>query len=206
MPKKNNGMPYEVHRSPIKGDDGQQIVYVRPRSRQKVNMQQLDAYCAANYALRPGELTRAFRAFIDATGYYLAEGYRMETLIGSFAPKIGLRRTITDPDDVKDKDVRLEGIEYHSVKAFEENVRQWLKGFRRIDKPDTQQLMNDTEHLDNSLKTCIDRQGYVTVNQFAAVSGLTKYSARKQLDAWCQGDHPRLQKTPWGKQHIYTYI
>ena len=206
MPKKTNGMPYEVYRSPIKGDDGQQIVYVRPQGGRKIDMKQLDAYCAANYALRPGELTRAFMAFIEATGHYLSEGYRMETLIGTFSPKIGLQRTITDPQQVKPRDVCFEGIAYRSVKPFEESVRRWLDGFRPVQHPDSRQLMADSEHLDSSLQACIDHRGYVTVSQFAARSGLTKYAARKQLETWCQGDSPRLMRTAWGKQHIYTQI
>ena len=115
MPRKTNGMPFEIHPSPKKAKNGKNILYVRPRSRQKITMEQLDDYCANHYALRPGELTRAFQAFIEATGYYLSEGYRVETLIGSFAPKIGLRRELTDPDEVKTTDVLFEGIEYKSV-------------------------------------------------------------------------------------------
>ena len=101
MPRKTNGMPFEIHPSPKKAANGKNILYVRPRSRHKITMEQLDDYCANHYALRPGELTRAFQAFIEATSYYLSEGYRVETLIGSFAPKIGLRRELTDPDEVK---------------------------------------------------------------------------------------------------------
>lgn len=74
------------------------------------------------------------------TGYYLAEGYRLETLIGTFAPKIGLCREITDAKDIKTHDVRFEGIEYKSVKSFEESVRNWLRGFRRANNPDTQEV------------------------------------------------------------------
>ena len=61
--------------------------------------------------LRYGELGRAFDAFIRVAGRYLAEGYRIDTPIGSFAPKLSLAKQITDPDQVKDRDVRLEGVE-----------------------------------------------------------------------------------------------
>ena len=136
-------MPFEIHPSPKKTKDGRNILYVRPRSSQKITMEQLDDYCAENYALRPGELTRAFRAFIQATGYYLSKGYRMETLIGSFAPKIGLKRELTNPDEVKTYDVQFEGIEYKSVKEFEKSVLFWLDGFRRANNPHVQKLMAD---------------------------------------------------------------
>ena len=207
MPRKTNGMPFEIHPSPKKAENGKNILYVRPRSRQKITMEQLDDYCANHYALRPGELTRAFQAFIEATGYYLSEGYRVETLIGSFAPKIGLKRELTDPDEVKTTDVLFEGIEYKSVKEYEKSVLSNLRGFRRANNPNVQQLMADENHLNKALQTNLERyHGYVTARSFAHSANITYYSARKQLDKWCEGEHPRLLKTKQGQEYIYTEI
>ena len=207
MPRKTNGMPFEIHPSPKKAANGKNILYVRPRSRQKITMEQLDDYCANHYALRPGELTRAFQAFIEATGYYLSEGYRVETLIGSFAPKIGLKRELTDPDEVKTTDVLFEGIEYKSVKEYEKSVLSNLRGFRRANNPNVQQLMADEDHLNKALQTNLERyHGYVTARSFAHSANITYYSARKQLDKWCEGEHPRLLKTKQGQEYIYTEI
>ena len=207
MPRKTNGMPFEIHPSPKKAENGKNILYVRPRSRQKITMEQLDDYCANHYALRPGELTRAFQAFIEATGYYLSEGYRVETLIGSFAPKIGLKRELTDPDEVKTADVLFEGIEYKSVKEYEKSVLSNLRGFRRANNPNVQQLMADEDHLNKALQTNLERyHGYVTARSFAHSANITYYSARKQLDKWCEGEHPRLLKTKQGQEYIYTEI
>ena len=207
MPRKTDGMPFEIHPSPKKAENGKNILYVRPRSRQKITMEQLDDYCANHYALRPGELTRAFQAFIEATGYYLSEGYRVETLIGSFAPKIGLRRELTDPDEVKTTDVLFEGIEYKSVKEYEKSVLSNLRGFRRANNPNVQQLMADEDHLNKALQANLERyHGYVTARSFAHSANITYYSARKQLDKWCEGEHPRLLKTKQGQEYIYTEI
>lgn len=207
MPRKTNGMPFEIHPSPKKAANGKNLLYVRPRSRQKITMEQLDDYCANHYALRPGELTRAFQAFIEATGYYLSEGYRVETLIGSFAPKIGLKRELTAPDEVKTTDVLFEGIEYKSVKEYEKSVLSNLRGFRRANNPNVQQLMADEDHLNKALQANLERyHGYVTARSFAHSANITYYSARKQLDKWCEGDHPRLLKTKQGQEYIYTEI
>lgn len=207
MPRKTNGMPFEIHPSPKKAANGKNLLYVRPRSRQKITMEQLDDYCANHYALRPGELTRAFQAFIEATGYYLSEGYRVETLIGSFAPKIGLRRELTDPNEVKTTDVLFEGIEYKSVKEYEKSVLSNLRGFRRANNPNVQQLMADENHLNKALQANLERyHGYVTARSFAHSANITYYSARKQLDKWCEGEHPRLLKTKQGQEYIYTEI
>lgn len=207
MPRKTNGMPFEIHPSPKKAENGKNMLYVRPRSRQKITMEQLDDYCAKHYALRPGELTRAFQAFIEATGYYLSEGYRVETLIGSFAPKIGLKCELTDPDEVKTTDVLFEGIEYKSVKEYEKSVLSNLLGFRRANNPNVQQLMADEDHLNKALQANLERyHGYVTARSFAHSANITYYSARKQLDKWCEGEHPRLLKTKQGQEYIYTEI
>jgi len=205
MPRKTNGMPFEIHPSPMKGSDGRNIVYVRPQSGRKITMEQVDEYCAEYYALRRGELTRSFRAFIEAVGHFLSEGYRIETPIGSFAPKIGLKREITDPAEVKNGDVLFEGIEYRSVKAFEESVARWMEGFRRAGNPNVQQLLADQEHLDKALQQSIAYLGgYTTARCFARHAGITYYSARQQLDRWCQGDNPRLLRSKHGQEIIYT--
>ena len=46
MPLKTNGVPFEIHPSPMKGSDGRNIVYVRPQSGRKITMEQVDEYCA----------------------------------------------------------------------------------------------------------------------------------------------------------------
>jgi len=101
MPKKNSGMWYEVHPTPVKGSDGRNVVYVRPKSGMKLTMKQLEDYCERNYAVHYGELSRAFEVFVRVAGRYLAEGYRIETPIGSFAPKLSLKKQVTSPDEVR---------------------------------------------------------------------------------------------------------
>ena len=39
---------------------------------------------------------------------------------------------------------------------------------------------------------------------FARHAGITYYSARQQLDRWCQGDNPRLLRSKHGQEIIYT--
>ena len=57
-------MWYEVHPTPVKGENGKNLVYVRPKSGQKLTMKQLEDYCERWNMLRYGELSRAFEAFI----------------------------------------------------------------------------------------------------------------------------------------------
>ena len=173
----------------------------------KLSMKELEDYCERNYSLRYGELSRAFDVFVRVAGQFLAEGYRIDTPIGSFAPKLSLARQITDADEVKDRDVRLDGVEYNPGKLWDKEIMKWLDGFRRFHNPDTKELLADKKKLEQEMRECIKRNnGYITAGMFARYTGLTLYSARKQLDEWTKGENPKLLMTPRGKEHIYTEI
>ena len=200
-------MWYEVHPTPVKDAGGKNLVYVRPMSGMKISMKQLEEYCERCNSLRYGELSRAFDAFVRAAGRFLAEGYRIDTPIGSFAPKLSLARQISDPDEVKDRDVRLEGVEYNPGKLWDKEIKKWLDGFRRHQNPDTQEILADREKLEQEMRDCIRKHnGYITAGMFARYTGLTLYSARKQLNEWTKGENPKLLMTQQGKEHIYTEI
>ena len=200
-------MWYEVHPTPMKGNDGKNLMYVRPKSGMRLTMKELEESCERYSGLRYGELSRAFDVFIRVAGTYLADGYRVETPIGTFAPKLALRRQITDADEVKDRDVRLDGIEYTPGKLWNEEMAKWLQGFRRFDNPDTQEMMADKEKLEELMRQCINRNnGFITAGMFARFTGLTLYSARKQLNEWTKGENPKLLVTKQGKEHIYTEV
>ena len=193
MPRKNKGMWYEVHPTPVKGKDGKNLVYVRPQSGMKLTIKQLEEYGERMNYLRYGELSRAFDS--------------IDTPIGSFAPRLSLARQVTDAEEVKDRDVRLDGVEYKPGKLWDREIKKWLDGFRRNHNPDTQAILADKESLEQVMRDCIQKnQGYITAGMFARASGLTLYSARKQLKEWTKGDCPKLMMTPRGKEHIYTEI
>ena len=207
MPRKNSGMWYEVHPTPVKGEDGRNLMYVRPKSGIKLTMKELENYCERTYNMRYGEMSRAFDMFVRAAGRFLAEGYRIDTPIGSFAPKLSLTKQVTNPDDVRDRDVRLDGVEYNPGKLWNNEMKKWHDGFRRFHNPDSQELLADKEKLEQKMRECLEKhQGYITAGMFSRYSGLTLYSARKQLNEWTKGDNPKLLKTPRGKEHIYTEI
>ena len=207
MPRKNCGMWYEVHPTPVKGDNGRNIMYVRPKSGMKLTMKQLEEYCEHINALRYGELSRAFDAFLRVAGRFLAEGYRIDTPIGSFAPKLSLAKQVTSADEVKDRDVRLDGVEYNPGKLWNREMEKWHDGFRKAETANVQEMMADKAKLEQMMRECLEKhQGYITAGMFSRYSGLTLYSARKQLNEWTKGDNPKLLKTPRGKEHIYTEV
>ena len=113
---------------------------------------------------------------------------------------------VSVPDEVDDDDVVLDSVDYNPGKVWTKAIGQWLfDGFKRVENPNVQELMQDTEHLERALKECLKR-GFVTVKAFAIQAQLTDYSARKQLEEWTQGENPKLLKTRMGHTDIYTAI
>lgn len=209
MPKKTGGMPYMVYTTPMKGKDGRNIVYVRPEGgrRMKMTIEQIDAYCAKYSSMRSGELQLVLSEFMHWASEWIAKGYRVETPLGSFAPKLRLNREITDPDEVKDKDVELDGVEYTPGKLWDEHLEHWMReGFRKSERFYTNEPLADMDKMEQTLRNLLDRRGFVTVNSFRVSTGLTYHSARKLLNKWTEGEHPKLLKTRQGPTYIYTEI
>lgn len=206
MPRKKTGFLYEVHPTPAKGRDGGNIVYARPAKGMKLDIEAVDDYCASHHCLRSGELKLAMEEFLKAAGALMARGYRIDTPIGSFAPRLTLRHEVTNADEVKDSDVMLDGVDYIPGKHWDEAIGKWLfNGFTRVDNPNTLKLITDAEHLERALQKCL-RKGYATVRSFALHADLTLYSARKQLEAWTKGDNPKLMRSKMGQVYIYTEL
>lgn len=205
MSRNEGGMPFEVHPAPLKDKEGNNYVYVRPAGKQRRTMEDLDAYCARHYAVQPGEVTRLLNIFMEVTKMWLADGDRIETPFGSFAPKIGLRKEKTIADRVGAGDVMLQGIEFTPTQEYVQKVAHWIHGFYPVGNPDTKKLTADKPHLERALqRTIIEQDGYADVRSFMRHSGLTYYSARRQLDKWCEGDQPHLLRTKMGGTYIYT--
>ncbi|MBQ3699858.1 MAG: hypothetical protein II886_08115 [Prevotella sp.] len=209
MAKKTGGMPYMVYASPKKGQDGRNIVYVRPEGgpRMKLNTEQIDALCAKYGAMRSGELQLVMKEFMHWAAEWLVKGYRVETPLGSFAPKLRLKREITDPDDVQDCDVELDGIDFTPAKLWDEELQHWKHdGFRKSERLYSSEPLADMDNLEQMLHRLLEQRGYVTVNIFKASASLTYHSARELLNKWCEGENPKLQKTRMGNAYIYTEI
>ena len=201
-------MPFEAHPSPKVAENGEKLLYVKTQSGLVRTLSEFGMWFHDKFSLRQGDMNRVFEAMLDGAPEWFASGYRIETPIGTFSPKLKLKRQVTDPDDISHDDVELDGIEFQPSKSFIKNMEYAVvrDGFRYIRKPKSNRLLNNRQHLEKALQQCIKERGYATVASFAAHSGLTDHSARRQLDKWCYGDSPKLQFSHFGRIHIYTEI
>ena len=209
MPRKKQGMPFEVHPSPMKDENGKNLLYIKPLSGRKITMKEIDHQWASSHAMKDGELIRAVDAALEHIIYWMTEGYRIETPIGTFEPKLRLKQPKTETDKVRSDDAELQGIDFMPSKKFEKTLKIKISrnGFRYIRRPDSSSLMRNEQYLIEALQKSIKaNNGYTTVNSFATYSGLTVYSARKRLNSWCHGEHPMLQCSHFGHLLIYTEI
>jgi len=210
MPRKKDGMPFEVYPTPMKGKDGRNILFARPAGgrHMRITEKEIDEYVAKYSLLNRGQLRLVFEEFKHWAAEMLARGYRIDTPIGSFAPRLRMKKEFTDPNKVGHNDVELDGVEYNPGKQWHEAISHWMHyGFRKVDRPDHTKLLADKEQLEQLMRDAIRRHGgALTANTFSLVSGLTYYSARKLLDEWTKGDTPKLLKTRFGQSYIYTEI
>ena len=149
MPRKTDGIEFEIHPRPTKGEDGKPLLYVRPAKGRKKNFKDLEDFCnkyrnlrtgedledfCNKYRnLRTGELQMVFDVVIDVVGNWLSDGYRVETPIGSFAPKLKLLGEHTDPKTIHGRDIEYAGIEFIPSKEFIKQGGKNREGYRKSD-------------------------------------------------------------------------
>ena len=209
MPRKTDGLPFEVHRSPSKDEDGNVMLYAAPLSNRTKDFNELEKWMSVTNAIKTGELQRSFDAFMDECARWLSEGYRVQTPLGVFSLKLGMKRKISNPREVRHDDVEFRGIEFRPSAEFTRRVKLKVKseGFRYVRKADSTVLRANDEHMEQALqKSLAAEKGYTTVSSFMLYSGLSKYAATRQLNSWCHGDSPRLKQRRLGHSIIYEPV
>ena len=202
MPRKTDGIEFEIHPRPTKGEDGKPLLYVRPAKGRKKSFKELEQFCNKYRGLHTGELQMMFDIVMDVVGHWLSDGYRVETPIGSFAPKLKLMGEHTDPSTIHGRDIRYAGIEFIPTKEFVREGGQNCKGYRNSKEPVGNSQMYDEKAMDEALRQSI-KLGYTTIPEFMRFSGLKRDSAQSYLDNLCKGDHPRLWKVRESRRWLY---
>lgn len=196
MPRKDKGMFFELHPGPQKDKDGKPLLYARPAAPNKRTMKDVKNFCAFR-GINSGMIDVAFDTFMDICSKWMAEGYRVETPLGTFAPKIKLEGEFTDPSKVKGDDVRYTGIEVTPSKSFVKSVRYHLDGFRRRANVVGNAQMQDDAFMAEALRRSM-KSGFTTIRAFMATSGLKYHSAQRYLDRLCFCETPALRQQKIG--------
>ena len=196
MPRKTDGMLFELHPRPTKGEDGKPLLYARPTTIYKKTMDDVRAKCAL-HGINSGMIATAFETFMDVCSGWIAEGYRIETPLGVFSPKIKLEGDFTDPSKVKGKDVKYVGIEVTPSKRFVNMVGDKQRGFRRKIAPVGNAQMHDEAFMAEALHRSM-KAGFTTIRLFMAASGLKYHSAQRYLNSLCLCENPTLRQQKIG--------
>ena len=205
MPRKTDGIEFELHPGPQKDKDGKPLLYAKLASKKKLTFAQLESYSISHKHMAKGELEACFTKFIKSARLWFYEGYRVETPIGSFAPKLKLMGEHTDPKTVTGRDIRFDGVEFIPSKDFIKEVCQNKLGFRRREEAVGNSQMHDPQAMEEALRKSL-WEGFTTVSKFKFYSQLKRDSAQRYLDSLTVGDHPRLRRSKSGKSYIYFPI
>ena len=71
MPRKLDGMNFEIHPSPMKDSEGRNLLYVRPLQGQHITLSELDEHCCEHAGLPRNTLTSVFNYFCTACAEFL---------------------------------------------------------------------------------------------------------------------------------------
>ena len=209
MPRKTDGIPFEVHRSPSTDDNGNVVLYATPQSNRIKEFKEIEGWLNSANIMRVGVLQQGFDVFLDECVRWMSQGYRVQTPLGVFSMKLGMKRKITNPRQVRHDDVEFKGIDFRPSSEFTKLLKKKVEceGFRYVRKADSTTLMANDGYMEEALRKSIKSDGgYTTVSRFMMHSGLSKYSATRKLDRWCAGDSPLLRRRKLGHSVIYEIL
>ena len=203
MPRKTDGILFELQPRPTKGDDGKPLLYAQPVIERKYDLDDIDEFCAKYRHTSKGEMQRLFYLLEEVVTMWLRKGYRVETPFGSLAPKLKLVGEHTNPDKVTGRDIIYNGIEFIPNKQFVNDADCSRDGFRKLRISVGNSQMYDSKAMDEALRRST-RYGYITISTFMRHSGLKYHSAKDYLDSLCWGKEPRLERHKEG--HTWHYV
>jgi len=204
MPINKSGIRYELYDTPKKDEQGRNILCAKVVSSGTYTQQQLEEYLQRHWAIHPSDARRFMTAFVDALSQLLANGYRIDTLLGSFYPKLKLDAPFTVTDKVTANDVAFDGIGFLADKAFTEKVRNSIGGLRRERGHKSNPLGSPADIRRKVTKLARDNGGFFDMRDFRLAFGVSDYMARKQLKMLSEGPSPFLCCKRMGSSLTYS--
>ncbi|MBQ9654833.1 MAG: hypothetical protein IJV38_02290 [Prevotella sp.] len=206
MPRKKNGIPFVLQPRPTKGADGKPLLYAHLEPGRKLTLDWLDEEFRGQGRYQPGDVRRMMEIFAVVTSRYIADGYRIETPLGTFAPKLKMTGEFTDPAMVGNGNVDMTGIEYTPSAFFKRKVKQYDRGCHKVDTYVGNAQMQDEQAMQEALQQSMGRHGFVTIKAFCVYSHLKYKSARRYLDSLCEGEHPLFSREKSGGVIFYVPV
>lgn len=205
MPRKTDGIPFQLQPRPTRNEDGKQLLYARLLPGRRMKLDMVDDMFTRGRSYRLGDFKRMMETFIELFGRYIAMGFRVETPLGSFAPKLRTHGEYTSPEQVSNGSVSYAGIEFTPSRAFSQEVERHQRGCLKANVVVGNEQMHDEKAMNKALEQGIDH-GIITVKAFMVYSRLRYKSAKKYLDSLCEGDTPRLRSFKRSGKLFYEVI
>ena len=200
----NEGIQFELNPGPQKGEDGKSLLYAITATDRKCPFHEMAEDAEERRFASAKQIEAALEAFRDEAGILLSRGYRVETPFGSFALKLRLKGSFTNPDKVKGTDVEVAGIEFTPNKKFLKLAKDNPHKPRKKNPVSTREVASNPEALEAVLRGILESRGYVNVPLFMYNAGMKRDSARNYLNSLCEGEQPLLKCNKWVRPHMYT--
>lgn len=203
MPVNRSGISFELYDSPKKDESGRNILCAKVVSNGTYTQRQLEEYMQKFWTIHPSDARRFMTAFVDAVTSLLADGYRVDTPIGSFYTKLKLDAPYTAADKVTANQVGFDGVGILPDKEFVKRVADGIHGFLRQRRRRTPHLGSTDDIQRKVRKLANDNDGFFDIRDFRMAFGVSEYMARKTLHALCKGTPPFLQYKKASRSIVY---
>jgi len=203
MPRKTDGIPFILQTRPTKGPDGKPLLYAQVEPGHKLTLDHLDIEFQGVGSYRQGDVKRMFEVFANVVGKYVAEGYRIETPLGSFAPKLKTTGAYTDPVQVSNASAGYAGVEFTPSRAFTKQIRKYYRGCLKVSNRVGNSQMRDETAMKRAFRECLVGSTFITLRAFCCHSHLKYWSAKRYLDSLCEGDDALLDRQKNGSLLLY---
>jgi len=79
MPRKTDGVLFELQPRPTRGEDGKPLLYAQPVVEYKYDLDAIDDFCCKYRHTSKGEMKHFFSLLEEVTTMWLRQGQRVET-------------------------------------------------------------------------------------------------------------------------------
>lgn len=203
MPRKTDGIPFVLQTRPTKGPDGKPLLYAQVAPGRKLALDILDSEFQGVGSYRTGDVKHMFEVFANVIAKYVADGYRIETPLGSFAPKLRIAGDYTDPADVSNASAEYAGVEFTPSHAFTKQIRDHYRGCLKVNNHVGNSQMHDETAMKRAFSECLGHSTFITLRAFCCYSKLKYWSAKRYLDSLCEGEGALLNCQKSGTLLLY---